>query len=312
MPQQSELLVAEPYIREAFPTKEAWLKGRRFGIGASEASAVLGLNPWKSPLQLYAEKLEVAELDAAESEAMEWGLLLEPVIADKYAAATGRKLADPEPWTLYRSRQHEFMTATFDRLIVGDPRGLGVLQIKTTGAFKAEEWEDEPPVYYQVQTQQEMAIAGATWGSLAVLIGGQRFRWFDLARNDRFVGLLVEREAAFWQRLVTMDPPTPDGSESAREILRRLYPKETPGLTVNLPGEVIEWDAELLAVKDMGKQYEAKKTELENKIKAAIGEAESGVLPNGVTYTWKASERHEQPREARVSIVRTLRRKEAK
>lgn len=310
MTQQPELLSTEPWTREAFPTKEAWLKGRRQGIGASEASAVLGLNPWKSPLQLYGEKLELVEPDATESEAMEWGLRLEPLIADKYAAATGRKLADPEPFTLYRSRAYEFMTASFDRLITGDPRGLGVLQIKTTGAFKAEDWEDEPPVYYQVQVQQECAVLGATWGSLAVLIGGQRFRWFDLARNDRFVGLLVEREAAFWQRLITMDPPPVDGSDSAREILRRLYPKETAGLVVNLPADVIDWDAELQALKVGLKGSEARKQELENKIKAILGEAETGICTNGLQFTWKASERKGYVVEA--TTVRTLRRKEAK
>lgn len=310
MTAQAELLVTEPYTREEFPTKDAWLKGRRHGIGASEASAVIGLNPWKSALQLYAEKLEIAEPDAAETEAMEWGLLLEPVIAERYAGVTRRELAPVEPFTIYRSRTHPFMTATFDRLIIGDPRGLGVLQIKTAGQFKAEDWEDEPPVYYQVQTQQEMAIAGAAWGSLAVLIGGQRFRYFDLVRNDRFLSVLVEREGAFWNRLLAQDPPEVDGSESAREILRKLYPRETPGLVVNLPGEAVDWDTELQQVKTMGKEYEAKKQELENKIKAAIGEAESGILPNGTSYTWKASDRKGYVVEA--TVTRTLRRKEAK
>lgn len=307
---QADLLTTEPWTREEFRTKEQWLKGRRFGIGASEASAVLGLNPWKSALALYAEKLEIAEPSAEETEAMEWGIALEPVIAEKYAARTGRKLADPEPFTIYRSRKHEFMTATPDRFILGDPRGLGVLQIKAVGAFKAEEWETEPPVYYQVQVQQEMAVSGATWGSLAALIGGQRLLWYDLARSERFVKVLAEKEAVFWARLVAMDPPPVDGSESAREVLRRLYPKETPGLVVNLPGEAVEWDTELQALKDQGKAYEAKRTELENRIKAAIGEAESGVLPNGTTYTWKASERKGYVVEP--TITRTLRRKEAK
>jgi putative phage-type endonuclease len=307
---QGELLVTEPYTREEFPTKDAWLKGRRHGIGASEASAVLGLNPWKSALQLYAEKLEIAEPDAAESEAMEWGLLLEPVIAERYAGVTRRQLAPVEPMTIYRSRRHPFMTATFDRLIIGDPRGLGVLQIKTAGAFKAEDWEDEPPVYYQVQTQQEMAIAGATWGSLAVLIGGQRFRYFDLARNDRFLSVLVEREEAFWNRLLSQDPPEVDGSESARDILRKFYPKETPGLVVNLPGDVIEWDAELQQIKAGLKGGESRKQELENKIRAAIGEAETGICSNGLTYTWKASERAGYT--VQPTMTRTLRRKDAK
>lgn len=311
MSKQAELIPEGPYTREEFPTKDAWLKGRRHGIGASEASAVLGLNPWKSALQLYAEKLEIAEPDAAESEAMEWGTLLEPVIAERYAGVTRRELAPVEPFTIYRSRTHPFMTATFDRLIVGDPRGLGVLQVKTANAFKAGEWdEDEPPVYYQVQTQQEAAVAGATWGSLAVLIGGQRFRYFDFERNDRFLAVLVEREEAFWQRLLTQDPPEVDGSDSARDILRRLYPRETPGLVVNLPGDVIEWDAELQQIKAGLKGGESRKQELENKIRAAIGEAEAGICTNGLTYTWKASDRKGYVVEA--TVTRTLRRKEAK
>lgn len=310
MSAQTDLLVTEPYTREEHPTKDAWLKGRRHGIGASDASAVLGLNPWKSPLALYAEKLELSEPSDEETEAMEWGTRLEPVIAEKYQAATGRQLAPVEPYTIYRSRRHPFMTATFDRLILGDPRGLGILQIKAVGAFKAEDWEDEPPVYYQVQTQQEAMVAGAAWGSLAVLIGGQRFRHFDFTRNDRFLSVLVEREEAFWNRLLTQDPPPVDGSESAREILKRLYPKETPGLVVNLPAEAIEWDADLQQVKGLGKEYEEKRQTLENKIKAALGEAEAGICPNGLTYTWKAS-----PRKGYVvadTIVRTLRRKESK
>lgn len=310
MSAQAELIPDGPNTREEFPTKEAWLKGRRHGIGASEASAVLGLNPWKSALQLYCEKLELAEPDDAESEAMEWGLLLEPIIAERYAGVTRRELAPVEPFTIYRSRAHPFMTATFDRLILGDPRGLGILQIKAVGAFKAEDWEDEPPVYYQVQTQQEAAVAGATWGSLAVLIGGQRFRYFDFTRNDRFLSVLVAREEAFWNRLLAQEPPEVDGSDSAREILKRLYPKETPGLVVNLPAEAIEWDAELQQVKDLGKEYEGRRQALENRIKAAIGEAEAGVCSNGLTYTWKASERKGYVVEA--TTTRTLRRKEAK
>lgn len=220
---------------------------------------MLGIEPVEvRHAQLYCEKLELAEPDDAESEAMEWGLLLEPIIAERYAGVTRRELAPVEPFTIYRSRAHTFMTATFDRLILGDPRGLGILQIQAVGAFKAEDWEDEPPVYYEVQTQQEAAVAGATWGSLAVLIGGQRFGT-STSRNDRFLSVLVAREEAFWNRLLAQEPPEVDGSDSAREILKRLYPKETPGLVVNLPAEAIEWDAELRQLKDLGKEYEGRR-----------------------------------------------------
>ena len=93
-------------------------------------------------------------------------------------------------------------------------------------------------------------------------------------------------------------------------MLRALYPQETPGLVVNLPGEATEWDTQRLRALAELKTWEASKDEAENKIRAALGEAEVGVLPNGVQFTYKASERKGYV--VQPTIVRTLRRKEAK
>lgn len=305
---QRTLLDDGPDIEE-LRDETAWLDARRNGIGASEAPMILGLSPFKSRLHLFAEKLELVEPDDTEREILYWGKTLEAPIAERYATVTGRKVQREAPYTLRRSRQHAFMVATLDALTWPEPQQIAPLEIKNVGAYRADDWHEEPPLHIQVQVQHQLAVTGYQRASIAALVGGNRLIWMDVTRNDRFIAALIEKETEFWQRLLAHDPPPVDGSESARDILRKLYPRETPGLVVNLPGEAVDWDTELQQVKKAGKDYEDKKLELENKIKAAIGEAEAGILPNGTSYTWKASERKGYVVEA--TVTRTLRRKEA-
>ncbi|HQE50274.1 MAG TPA: YqaJ viral recombinase family protein, partial [Fervidobacterium sp.] len=44
-------------------TQEEWLQFRKRGIGGSDISAILGLNPWKSPLALYYDKVGENEVE---------------------------------------------------------------------------------------------------------------------------------------------------------------------------------------------------------------------------------------------------------
>lgn len=292
---------------EVLRDRPEWLEARRQGIGASEAADVLGIGR-KSPMTLYCEKLGLVEPDPAEGEALEWGLLLEPILVQRYQQVTGRAVRRPDPHTIVRSREHPFMCFSPDGFVEDPVRGSGPLQIKTAGIFRLDDWEDEPPLPYLVQVQHEIAVSGARWGALAVLLGGQRFRHYEIERNDAFLTALIDREADFWQRLMTKEPPPVDGSDAARELLRRLYPRETAGLVVNLAADVIEWDAALQEAKRLKRLNEGLITEYENKIKAAMGEAETGVLTNGISFTWKASQRKGYTVEP--TVVRTLRRKE--
>lgn len=294
----------------ALPDKPSWLAARRDGIGSSDAAAVLAVSPYQSPLQVYAEKLQIVEPDDTEIERMEWGLLLEEPIAARYRVVTGRALVDPGRFTIQRSRTRPFMQATLDRDILPiDDRGPGLLEIKTTGHYKADEWEDGPPLLYQVQVQHQLAVTGYQWGSLAVLIGGQRLVWADVERNDRFIALLIEREEEFWGRLLRHEPPSADASEATKDILAKLYPTDT-GATVALPGDAVAWDIQRLEAIEELKIAEEKKRMAENLLKAHIGEAAFGVLPDGTRYSWQASSR--KAYQVAETTVRTLRRQRSK
>jgi putative phage-type endonuclease len=282
-------------------SRENWLEVRRQGVGSSDAPIILGLSTWKSPLALWADKTGIAIEEEAEEEYREWGRILEPVIADKYHSVTGRKL--DVPTSVYQHQDFDWMLGNPDRFI--RERGDGILEIKTAAAFKSGDWADEPPLPHQVQIQHLFAVTGLKWGSFAVLIGGQKFRWCDVERHDRFISYLIEKEAEFWDRVIRGIPPSVDASDSSREVLSRLYPRDT-GETIELPPEAIAWDEQLQFAKAEIKAAEHRKQDAENKLKAAIGNATIGLLPGGGGYTWKASERKGYIVEP--TTVRTLRR----
>lgn len=281
----------EEAILTTFDTREQWLANRANGIGGSEAAAVLGLHPWMSPLALYCEKIGLTGPKDADSEAVEWGRILEPVIADQFVEKTGRQLVDPGPWHSWRNNHYPFMQVTVDRLIVPiGEEGNGDLSIKTASAYKHEDWKDEEiPLPYQIQLQYELLTTGMQWGAFAALIGGQRLELRpNITRNERFCACLLEKVEEFWDRIKRGDPPDPDGSASTTETLKRLYPKDN-GEAIALPGEAMEWDERRAKLKAEIKEREAAVDEIDNRIKFTIGDAAFGLLPGGQgRYSYKS------------------------
>jgi putative phage-type endonuclease len=275
--------------------RREWLQKRRNGLGGSDAAAVLGLSPWKSPLALWSEKTGlVSEPNLDELEYIEWGQVLEEPIAKKYEKVTGRRLFDHGRFAIRTSDQHPFMHCTIDREIVVNEfigeKTPGDLSIKNAGAYKAKDWEEEPPLPYQVQLMHELAVTGLQWGSFAVLIGGQKFAWCDVPRNDKFIAHLIEKEEEFWDRVMRGDKPPADASDSTKEVLMRLYPKDT-GESKALPAEFAEFHTNRKLLKDQIKAAEEQIQGMDNQIKAAIGEATIGLLPDGSGFSWKAQHR---------------------
>lgn len=269
-----------------------WLEQRRAGIGGSEAAAVLGLSPWKSALELYCDKLGINPTEYQEPDWLYWGKALEPIIADRFKKDTGRVVVNDGEFHVQRSEEYPWMLCTIDRTILRDDTNEpGILSIKNVAGFKKAQWADEPPVEYQVQIQHEFVVTGRRWGSFAVLFNGHDFGWYDVERNDRFCEHLIKQERLFWQRVLTQEPPEPgDPADSTAEALRRLYPGEN-GETIALPGELIEEAEHLANLKHSVKVCAAEIEKIENKFRAAIGDATFGVLPSGVKFSLKTTKR---------------------
>lgn len=73
-----------------------WLRYRKKGIGGSDAGAVCGLNPYRSAMDVYLDKIS-ADTEEIDNEAMRQGREFEDYIARRFMEATGKRCAGPTP-----------------------------------------------------------------------------------------------------------------------------------------------------------------------------------------------------------------------
>lgn len=265
---------------------EEWLEGRYQGIGGSEAGIVAGLNPWKSRLELWDEKVnKTRRLDPDAEIRLKLGNVLEPLIADEYSKITGRKLEIRSQKT---HPKYPFILGNIDREIVGsNGRGPGILEIKTKGAFT--NWEDDIPVYYQAQLQHYIEIYGYDWGSFSVLdLGTMKINIVDVERDDEFITKLVKEEIEFWRLVENKTPPPICPTKACEKFLREKY-KISEDITIDLKDneEAAKWAAMLREAKRNIKAFDIIETEAKNHLMSIVGTAEKAV-GNMYSISWKA------------------------
>ena len=269
--------------------REQWLEHRHSGIGASEIASVLGESPFASPIELYANKIGKYERDLSEVEAVYWGNKLEAAILEAYSERTGRSTR--KAGQLLQSTEHPWALCTLDGE-TWQPEAANdswPLEIKNASAYKSEEWVDGPPRHYYLQCQQQMLVTGAPKGTIAALIGGQRMVWADLPRDESTIRKIIYHGSRFWERIQARDVPAPDGTEGARRALGALYP-DGCGIVV-LPRDAMDAADELEELKRQRKAAEDRIELIENTIRAALGDCETGVMPDGRSFSWKLQSR---------------------
>ena len=278
---------------------------RRKSIGASEAFRAIHLD-----FSLWAEKTGRAEPPSLdEIERVKWGNRNEAAIVYGFGEDTGRYVERNNE--VAHHPVYDFMSATLDASqtdLVGHPSGRrGALEVKNVDAYLFGDWKESPPLKCQVQLQHQLEVRGMSWGSVAALVGGNRLCWFDQDRNPTFIDAMIEKEAEFWKLVTSDTPPPPDGSAATTAVLKRLYPKDD-GVIIALPIDANNWDRAIVTLKQRLKVDKEVLDKYENKMKAALGTATTGVLPNGERYTFKRQAVNHEAREAFSSSHRVLRR----
>ena len=261
---------------------EEWLEWRKKGIGGSDASSVVGLNPWRSAVAVYLDKL--GELEPLEdSEKMRVGRDLEDYVARRFEGATGKKVRRNNFMMVHDDQ--EFMVANIDREIVGEN---ALLECKTTGSYGKKDWENGAiPAHYEIQCHHYMAVTGAERCYIAVLIGNEDFKWQVIERDEETIQALIQIEHDFWHNYVlAKEPPPPDGTEQYDEILAFKYAKSI-NQEIPLERSNIDQDIERInTIKTLTKELEAEKKLLEQTIKKDMAENEKAVTQN-YFITWK-------------------------
>lgn len=227
-------------------------------IGGSDAAVICGLSPWKTELQLYQEKLGILPSeDLSNNERVYWGTILEEVVAREYAARTGRKIRRVN--RLIRHREHPFIAGHIDRNVLNEDR---ILECKTADGTRAADWgeegSEEIPLHYMPQVQHYLLCSGASVCDVAVLIGGNRLRIYEVPRDDEFIDGLVALERSFWDRVIRNDPPRPTTTDEAR----MLWAHSRPGEIIATEGafdaaqQLVQLKADIKALEDKKQQLE--------------------------------------------------------
>lgn len=264
-------------------TREEWLELRRKGIGGSDAAVVCGISRYKSAVELWMDKTGM-NTDDYDSEAAYWGRTLEKTVREEFEKRSGLKVRIV-PYMM-QHEQYSFMLANVDGEVEDPDHGMCIFEAKTATIFKSHEWEVEIPEEYYLQVQHYMAVTGYKGAYIAALIGGNRFIWKFIERDEKVIQLLIKLEEQFWHYVEDGEIPPIDGSEASTNLLSKLYPEAEEEKTILLPDEALEFISDYEEAVEEEKRISVKKEEAANKLKAMLESAESGKVMERIVI-WK-------------------------
>ena len=268
-------------------SKSNWLKWRSKGLGGSDAACICGINKYKSPVELWMEK--TGQIKPKESgEAAYWGTILEPIVRKEFSLRSNLKVKIIK--SMLQHSKYDFMLANLDGVVIDPECGECIFEAKTASIFKSDQWDDDNiPQEYMLQIQHYMAVTGYNKTYIAVLIGGNQFKYKVVERDDELINMLIKLEEDFWEHVVTNTPPPMDGSEASKELLNKLYPLSNAKTQIILPDESINLINQYELSKDKEKEACEMKEEAANKLKIMLGDFECG-NSNDRTVLWKSYE----------------------
>ena len=289
-----KVIINRPALRLVSTKKlerDEWLNIRKKGIGSSVAAAAVGLNPYKSQLELWMEKTgrdaELPQLDPSDDTSPAfWGTILEPIVASHYTNKTGNRVRRINAVLQHPDPELSWMLANIDREVIG-VEDVQILECKTAGINGSRLWKEGVPEYVQLQVMHQLAVTGKQAADVAVLLGGQHLEIYRIERDETMIAQLIELERQFWNYVETDTPPPADGSASADTALRCLFPQDQ-GETVDfsVDEELTKAYETLKQVRDVYSEQEKQESALKQKIQQAMGDASRAMFASGAV-TWK-------------------------
>jgi putative phage-type endonuclease len=278
-----------------FPFAE---RTRPLGLGGTDIGAILGLSPYKTPLELWSELVSGEQPADRDLIHLRFGQHAESFIAREYERATDLFTAIHSPTMFHKN--HGFMFGHVDRFVLETPDTPAVidgtitanklLECKTSSAFSKNDWgepgTDQVPPLYLVQCAWYMAITECQSADLAVLIGNSDFRVYTIQRDLELEELILSHAQHFWhEHVIGQTPPEPINVQDAT----LLFPKESSGQSIEANEALLE---SIRAYQDNSAKSQALSTEcdrLKLEILNYMGHAEKLTHAGKTLATWKCA-----------------------
>ena len=227
---------------------EEWEDIRGNGIGGSDAGAVIGVNPYKSIIDVYTDKTQGSDFKG--NKYTHWGHNLEPVVFKEFQRLHDDFFCYEVPFTMKKG----CLVANVDGMCYDLEKGWGVVEIKTANTFAGKEWKGETiPDSYFAQVQHYLGVTGLNYAYIACLIGGNNYKEFYIERSEEDIKLIQEKCKEFWEENILKEiPPMPDGTES--------YSKYLLEQSDSASDDVVEIET----IKDKADEYKSLKNEIES------------------------------------------------
>jgi len=254
---------------------------RRSGIGGSDSAAALGVSRFKTQYRLWAEKRGEVEDDFEVTERMLWGTRIEHLVRQEYAERTGRTVR--LPIETLRHPVHTFMIAHPDG-VTEDGR---LYEGKCAGSSSGwgPDGSDQIPDDYMIQVQHYLIVLSLPVADVAVLIGGNEYRQYEIAADAELQTMLIDGETEFWRRVQENDPP----SMATPDDVKIRYGRSSRSGAVEATEAALAAVEHLTALKARIKEAQAESDEQAAVIQRTLGDNDTLVHEGQVLATWKAT-----------------------
>jgi len=285
------------YVKKNEMTAEEWLTQRKSYLGASETPAILGFDKYRTPLDVYLEKRGESDPSPAGVRA-EAGLRAEEMIASWISDLYSLKIQRDNKIRCHPTLP--FWRCNLDRLIVGQPNGTAVLELKTTSMETLKRWDPKAEelnpvfVHHWIQGQAQLAITGYKWAAIGVMPADsyQGFGQPELIpiQPDReFIAMMAGRVQEFWEaHVLTGVPPAP----MTEGDLKLLYPRSMPK-TLEIDESTLEKVRQVVEMRKRIKGFNEELDQLELALKRLLSDYEAASYQGEVVCTFKSAKDRE-------------------
>jgi putative phage-type endonuclease len=268
-------------------SREAWLSQRTKGLGGTDISAILGVNKYKTPFDVWEDKTGRGQKFEG-NKMTRRGQYMEDAVANYFADVSGHRIikaSDTEEMLIHPT--YPFLLGSPDRRYFDSGGGKGILECKTTMSRIEADLELIPQSWF-IQLQWYMGLTGYRKGTIAWSELGfeSDFKHLEVEINQIFYSYMVGEAVKFWTNYVIADTPPPPVSSADIE---KMYVSHTDNKYITATDELFKAWEELKELKKQKKEMDEIIESKEETIKLAIGDAEGARFGDTVLCTWKSA-----------------------
>lgn len=199
-------------LMKILTSRDEWLEHRKTYIGGSDASAIVGMNPYKTNIDLWEEKAGLREPeDISDKDYVRYGTAAEPHLRELFT------LDYPQYEVLYVENnsfvndKYPWAAASLDGWLVEKETGRnGILEIKTTNILQSqqkEKWNHRIPDNYYIQVLHYLLVTEYEFAILKAQLRSEfegdvylQTKHYRIERSDveEDIQYLCKEEEKFW------------------------------------------------------------------------------------------------------------------